>query len=220
MNHFKATNERDKVFALLGLGKDTDDEILQADYNSTSKDVYRTVSRHLLLRDPYIHILNKARVSFPRLSTGLPSWVPDFENAPTIDFGSYFPQSVQFYAAGKSKSVVIRGLSENTITISGIRIDTVLHLTDSCEPTCTDWLTQVDTIFKEVQRLPESQMNNIVRSWHGEGKESLADALYYAAIDCQTPSDYRTDADAFGKLFRAWREYILNQNSAIYKAMW
>ena len=220
MNHFKATNARDKVFALLGLGRDTDDKTIQADYNSTPEDVYQTVSRHLLLRDPYIHILSKAGVGFPRSSTVLPCWVPDFKNSEKIDFGCYFPQSVQFRAAGESQSVVAPGPSENTIVISGIRIDTVLRLTESCEPSCTDWFNQVEALFKEVQRLPVSQLNDIIRRRHSEGKESWLDVLYCALIDCRTPSDYRIDADAFGKHFHVWKEYILNQNFDIYNADW
>ena len=220
MNHFKATNARDKVFALLGLRRDTNDKTLQADYNSTPENVYQTVSRHLLLCDPYIHILNMAGVGFPRLSTSLPSWVPDFKNSETISFGHYFPQSVEFHAAGESESVVAPGPSENTIVISGVRIDTVLRLTDSCEPSCTNWFTQVEALFKDVQRLPESQLNDIVRRQHREGKESWLDVLYCALINYRTPSDYRTDADEFGKHFQVWREYILNQNFDIYNAVW
>ena len=78
----------------------------------------------------------------------------------------------------------------------------------------------MEALFKEVQRLPVSQLNDIIRRRHSEGKESWLDVLYCALINCRTPSDYRIDADAFGKHFHVWKEYILNQNFDIYNADW
>ena len=163
MNHLKATDPRDKVYALLTLAHETDDEPLRPDYKSAPEQVYQRVARYLLLRDPYIHILNKAGISSGRPSDRLPSWVPDFAISELLHGFGAPPNSVNYLAAGDSKSTVQPGPCATSLRISGIVVGQVTRITSPWTSACLDWLTDVDALYKELQQLPECQLNGIIR---------------------------------------------------------
>ena len=210
MNHFKATDPRDKVYALLRLAHETDDEPLQPDYKSAPEQVYQRVARHLLLRDPCVHILSKAGISSWRPSSGLPSWVPDFTTSKLLNGFGTPPNSVDYRAAGDSKSAVNPGPSATSLRISGIVVDKVARLTTPWTSVCLDWLTEVDALCDELQQLPESQLDDIIRRCRGEDGESWRDALWRTLIANQTAGQVGRAPDVVGKHFELWRRYILD----------
>ena len=58
LSHFKASEPRDKMFALFGLAQEVDDDdVLRPDYKISPQQMYLKVTQHLLLRDPFIHLL-------------------------------------------------------------------------------------------------------------------------------------------------------------------
>ncbi|KAL2277885.1 hypothetical protein FJTKL_15165 [Diaporthe vaccinii] len=77
--HFRTSDPRDKIFALLGLALPTDrvDHDLRPNYRIAVEDLYIQVARRILLRDTEILILAAAGVGHRR-SLHLPSWVPDW----------------------------------------------------------------------------------------------------------------------------------------------
>jgi hypothetical protein len=78
MYSYDATDPRDKVFALLGIATDTEDVILNPDYEVSVEEVYTRTAQYLLQRDESIIILHKAGVGNPRKYKDLPSWVPQW----------------------------------------------------------------------------------------------------------------------------------------------
>lgn len=74
----EASEPVDKVFSLLGLASDANDEELDPDYESSSKAVFSRVSRYMISRTKSLLTLHAAGVGFERKIKNLPSWVPDW----------------------------------------------------------------------------------------------------------------------------------------------
>jgi hypothetical protein len=73
---FRATDPRDKVFALLGIADDAGDLGVLADYRMGRNQVYITVAKRLILNG-YAEVLTLSRF-FRGSTTNLPSFVPDW----------------------------------------------------------------------------------------------------------------------------------------------
>ncbi|KAG4421912.1 hypothetical protein IFR04_005024 [Cadophora malorum] len=73
--HFHATDPRDKLFALLGIAKDTEALGLHPDYRKSCQEVYSDFAR-ALIRHGYLEILSLCEL--PKKIDGLPSWVHDW----------------------------------------------------------------------------------------------------------------------------------------------
>jgi len=76
----KCRDPRDKVFSLLGLFSDAEDEILQPDYSQSAKETYeRAVAKVAEFRQENpLFVLSPAFRSPSSARLSLPSWVPDF----------------------------------------------------------------------------------------------------------------------------------------------
>uniref|UniRef100_A0A8H7N8C9 Heterokaryon incompatibility domain-containing protein n=1 Tax=Bionectria ochroleuca TaxID=29856 RepID=A0A8H7N8C9_BIOOC len=70
----KATDPRDKIYALLGLAGDSESLRIIPDYKKTVRDVYTEVVGKVIAKDG-LSLLLTCRYN---PSSGLPSWVPDF----------------------------------------------------------------------------------------------------------------------------------------------
>ena len=206
LSHFKATDCRDKVFALLGLSQDADDQ-LQPDYNTNAQQVFQKAAQYLLLHNSFIYLLSKAGVGFLTGPSSLPSWVPDFEQSDVNLYGAYYHQSVHFQAAGDSKPIVSAGTSDKSIIVEGIRIDTISKLTDPCLQASLKWLYQVDELVEEAHNMSEAQLNQILRSTPS-GNENWLNAVWLALVNYNIPSDSINDRASLGRPFQLWKEHI------------
>lgn len=72
----KATNPRDKGYALLGLIFPQRNRTLKADYSLLARDVFRDVAIHIIEQSRSLEILATELNTAKAMS--LPSWVPDF----------------------------------------------------------------------------------------------------------------------------------------------
>jgi hypothetical protein len=75
--HFQATDPRDKVFALLGIAKDTEALGIHPDYRKSCQEVYSNLAR-TLIRNGHVELLSLCE--FPKQIDGLPSWVHDWSS--------------------------------------------------------------------------------------------------------------------------------------------
>ncbi|KAL8902498.1 MAG: hypothetical protein Q9207_004655 [Kuettlingeria erythrocarpa] len=126
--YHKATDARDKLYAVLGYCEDVADARLRPDYGSPAENVYQAWATVLLEREDLDAMpLPMAGIGLQRSLANLPSWVPDFSS------GSYEVQSSpghrtgQLYeASGKHTiSAIIVDQPSQSILSQGIYIDTV-----------------------------------------------------------------------------------------------
>ncbi|KAI4199774.1 MAG: hypothetical protein LQ350_004401 [Teloschistes chrysophthalmus] len=92
---FKATNPRDKLYAVMGFCDDCADPRLSPNYDADVEYIYQ-VWTEVLLERPHEHALPlpMAGVGLRRLEPTLPSWVPDYSS------GSYEVQAIPTSARG------------------------------------------------------------------------------------------------------------------------
>jgi hypothetical protein len=72
---FQSTDERDKIYAILGLITQHDEPRLRVDYSVPVGQLFREVTKHIIITEDNLDILSFHRLR-PRLN--LPSWVSDF----------------------------------------------------------------------------------------------------------------------------------------------
>ena len=122
---FKATDPRDKIFALLGLATDASDPVLNPNYEATARDVFTVSSSYMMTTNKSLRILHIAGIGWSRKILDLPSWVPDW-SAPhrAIIFGD-MADNASYRASASLPSNVKAGPSPGFITLKAVFVDTM-----------------------------------------------------------------------------------------------
>ena len=115
----KATDLRDKVFAVLGIKPTT----LKADYFTSVKTVYTEATKTVNGAE-LIDLL--CCVDHPDKASGLPSWVPDWSNPRHTATLGYLGNCHGVYrASGESKALPDFSMKEGTLAIPGMLFDKI-----------------------------------------------------------------------------------------------
>jgi hypothetical protein len=134
-----ATDERDRVYALLGLAEDADVVLnvpIRYDRDWTAADVYRATTRELLVNGD-LEVLSVTRDPLAQKAKGLPSWICSW-SATTCDlpFGDGTHVDRPFTAGGlfRPGDVTLDEHEPDIVAINGIRVGTVIGLTTYIAP--------------------------------------------------------------------------------------
>jgi hypothetical protein len=136
----KATDQRDKVYALLSLAPKRYQDGLIPDYSATNTvaDVYKRLAR--LAADSSDIGLLLSSAGGPHGTPGLPSWVPDWshEMVHVIDFGLY-------HASGSRRWLpnVEQRADPNILTMRGAIVDKITEA-------CPRWTPKGDQSFPDL----------------------------------------------------------------------
>ncbi|KAI1330728.1 HET domain-containing protein [Xylariaceae sp. FL0255] len=154
---FRATDQRDKVYGLIGIAAESQDlsnipTALQPNYSLTVKQVYIRTARFLLQKHRSLAIMIRTRhaVAIPGYNehssnlSCLPSWIPDWSDFKVFDreitksfsWISYSrcgqPADLgypkHYRASGGRPAEIARSTSEDILRISGMRLNTVLQV--------------------------------------------------------------------------------------------
>jgi len=125
-SEYKATDPRDKVFAILGLVTDDLDMKEWIDYYKTPEQVYTKTARYILSRkEDGLALLALAGIGYVRKLNGLPSWVPDWSKPRSgLAFNLF---SVTYNASGgrECDGEILLDPDLNIIRLVGAKADTV-----------------------------------------------------------------------------------------------
>ncbi len=131
---------RDKIYALVGLMRETPNSLLRPSYEKPVSEVYADAARFLINSNRGLDIICEHDIEFPERFPGLPSWTPDFRY-----FGSPGRATPLADVSGRSnifhacKSVVVPD-SEGPITLprrwnalrtTGLHFGTVCNISES-----------------------------------------------------------------------------------------
>jgi hypothetical protein len=122
---YKASNERDKVFALKGIAIDGQGYSV-VDYSLSPEQIFRSVAIHSLSELKSLACLSSAGLRSPPLKLTLPTWVPDWTH--NNDNRSVLGTGSRFSAAGSSTPSLKISADESTLIIDGYLIDTITHI--------------------------------------------------------------------------------------------
>jgi hypothetical protein len=123
----EATDPRDRLFALLGLANDGDDEYFRPDYNEQVESVVRRFAMAFVRKGQGMRVLYHA--GLPPEPSPLPSWVPDWTMPglylrKPLCLGALLASGIYAAAADTSSRIRI-GDREDELVVSGSRIDMI-----------------------------------------------------------------------------------------------
>jgi hypothetical protein len=126
-SRFKATNPRDKVYAVLGLTTDGSRNMIEPNYDKTydTRLVYVNAMLVILERGARpLDTLTGAGIGFERTVEGLPSWIPDWSHHIQIQIVD------DMYTSGTRYEPTIRIVQEphTMLALEGLQFDIVAHL--------------------------------------------------------------------------------------------
>lgn len=119
---FRASDPRDKVYALLGLAADRGEIGLPVDYTCTAEQLYINVASAILGNRPEIEFLYN---NLERKSLSLPSWVPDWS---TWQFGSQGTIAHHERYAASASTAVELCVSGNQLHVAGCLVSKIARL--------------------------------------------------------------------------------------------
>ncbi|KAL8726729.1 MAG: hypothetical protein Q9166_006524 [cf. Caloplaca sp. 2 TL-2023] len=130
--HSKATNDRDKLYAILGFcDNNVTDAGLRPEYESTVEDIYVAWAATLLeSTEDYPILIHMAGIGHQRSHTALPSWVPDFSTSSSVvglrSEATRGAQNLTYRASGSIEKIdfIIDRLPPS-MRFQGIQIDTI-----------------------------------------------------------------------------------------------
>jgi hypothetical protein len=135
--NFRSTEDRDRVYGLLGLlrADEADQPHLQPDSSKTVEALYMDVARHLIPTSPH-DTLSFAGIGYRRKLDSLPSWAPDWTSLGNRDTGRQHFSSIQAttgFACGRGVGLRV-AFSENAeqgaavMQIQGHVLDEIHHM--------------------------------------------------------------------------------------------
>lgn len=146
-----STDDRDKIFALLGIAGDAEYDLLKPNYKKPLVDVYSTLTKHLIKRDRSLDVLSPVEERQFRLKrdrkldkgiqgleghelpmdSQIPSWVPDWEvHRPSSPFILH-PAFAGMKAAGSTQASCTFSPDGLTMLARGNAFDQVAYVGDS-----------------------------------------------------------------------------------------
>ena len=147
-----ATNDRDKIFALMGLSEQSTSGFVP-DYSLSIDEVFVNFSKYHIEQTGTLDVLGAVEDHSYRLKKALPSWIPDWEVHPPALPLSSLDQYSSWDASRESKDQISAVFSSDNrvLTARGIKVDTILHVSDSfleyvpLPGTALDWMPHLKT---------------------------------------------------------------------------
>jgi hypothetical protein len=125
---YKATDPRDKIFALMGVVTNLDSIGLSVDYSLPAEEVYKKLAIHSMTIWNSLLYLSSAGLKDASPDNRLPSWVPDWSH--DNERRTSLAASNCFNASWTSKAVVSVSNNKEILTIRGFAIDTIYKVTN------------------------------------------------------------------------------------------
>jgi hypothetical protein len=129
---YKATDPRDKLYALLGLATDPEITALEPDYNKPVTVVYQDLVRFMLSTQGSLDIITSGRISLSE--NGNPSWLPTWKASDNL-----LPLIAEemaedpYKAAGESSAAVNMSQFPDVLQTKGVCADKVSYLGGSVQ---------------------------------------------------------------------------------------
>lgn len=115
-----STNPKDKIYAVLGIARDTEKLGIQVDYERSDQDVFRDAAERILRNSDSLDILSYKRRSVP----GLSSWATDWAS----DNRSYFwgDDSINHAASGEIPAAIDFEEDGRVLVTCGMFVDEIV----------------------------------------------------------------------------------------------
>ncbi|KAF4632226.1 hypothetical protein G7Y89_g5909 [Cudoniella acicularis] len=179
--HTQATIKCDKLFALLGLAYDSDDDGFNPDYDSTLEEIVWRYASVFVRRGDAMELLYRSGLSNPK-AYEFCSWIPNWtgDNSPQTELPpTNFPQTIStwdasggiFYAGKEAAPTAKIGIPP-TLEVTGYEIDTIriTHNVRMGPGRPLDCMTDFRNHIKHLTRYPTGETSNDILLWLPIGK--------------------------------------------------
>ncbi|KAI0530079.1 hypothetical protein GGR58DRAFT_494730 [Xylaria digitata] len=189
--HTRATLQRDKLFAFLGLARDADDPDLDPDYVSPLDVIVRRYGRTFVKRGDALNLLYRAGYTSPRF----PSWIPDWVTNVQRHTIATWPSRIRgFSAATRLKSDIVLMPGQDVLTARGYVLDTI----ERVGQVSSDRTLYLKEIFQAVKSLKSYP-----------SKDKLEDLVWKIPIgDADKPISGTWEEVNFRTSYEAFVEYL------------
>jgi hypothetical protein len=186
-NRMKATEPRDHIIALLAVAHDASALGLSPVPTRSAAMVYTETTSALILRNSDLQILCACQFPwFPKPHEVLPSWVPDFSM--TYPSMIWSPNDSHYSAGGTGQAISRVDASTRTLTLTGVRFDTICTFGQS-------WESKVGKNFSSNAHMQDLlRLSHLIEETYGGGK-ALHEVIWrtpIADVDTMHSDGYRT----------------------------
>jgi Heterokaryon incompatibility protein (HET) len=208
---FKATDPRDKLFALMGISDSRSCGSIRIDYTKDVSSLYRDTAHYMLIKEQNLSLLRTAGVGSARNLKDLPSWVPDWSCS------SFAGSPGGTYMATKEKwpsvrEVTIRGTRDcNAIAITGKVLDKVRYLSTERVLTLNTNAVYEGNLVTERQYSWYVEMKELVEQHVPEmyaTRQPKEEALWRTLIGDQGADGVRPASSEYGEYYRIWHRIL------------
>jgi hypothetical protein len=205
-----ATDDRDKIFAIVGLASDVDPSFLSVDYNKDVLEVYTELAKSFIQRDGNLDILSAVENHMYRLRPGLPFWVPDWEvHVPSSPFLAH-PDFTRMCAAGGSKASYRFDHDSKCLAAHGRIIDSVDYLGDAFE----EFIPLAGSITSGSTLLNETMTRTRPRQWERMARRlktyptgEKVETVFVQTLIGRVKLEPDISSDQLPDYYDAWRRY-------------
>jgi len=176
----KCKDQRDKIFAVVGLAKNwVEREVVVPNYDTNEEDVLEAF-KDFAVADSNHHKNLRALscASGPSTDISLPSWVPDWRNIENVHPFTRYSDRTGFRASGGMKPEAWHSDNKNILHVIGKQVDSIAVL--GSEPVFTKaiavfeinmakisalkgslvWLQECETLSRDINRSSRAERNN------------------------------------------------------------
>jgi len=214
-----ATDDRDKVYALLGL---CTDRFLCADYNLSTRELYRLVAKEYMLRENSLNIITAPNNPVARRDPLMPSWVPDWSETDVA-----FPFSLraqlllnvpEYQAAGQSRWTPAFSADGAMLGVEAQFLGEVVVLGLIRHPYRPSAENHMKSLFKQlrneciVSHCWQKICLGDASSWkdiYDPTGESVFDASWQILLAGCSPSEWDECRTQSKKIWKMFRKYLL-----------
>ncbi|KAL8826720.1 MAG: hypothetical protein Q9170_007295, partial [Blastenia crenularia] len=185
---YGASDQRDHIYALLGLIGEDDARVISVDYSRSFAAVYRDFVRQVIKQTGSLTVLGQVDSS---TTTGLESWVPDYSKASVVEPLCNDTNPIHS-ASGDSKTRMMESDDPSVLALAGIFIDTIDEV--AIGPS-----TDKEKVFSRSERLVHRSVDKVhpteivpklaykaVSHYFPKGKEAI-DSIARARVDPRGP---------------------------------
>ncbi|EPE28819.1 Heterokaryon incompatibility protein, putative [Glarea lozoyensis ATCC 20868] len=184
----EASDTRDLVYGLLSMSKAGEDPNMAPDYTIDTPQVFKNTAKYLLTNSELEDILYGSGVGYPRQTSGIPSWIPDWACQSRVN--RLRKKGVFIYNASNGRTQVIQAPDSETILMRGITFDKISVMSSrsfttenpdihssGCEEFGAEMLFLELEIRELAERLPDVYIN---------GYQSRQEALWRTRVADRT----------------------------------
>jgi hypothetical protein len=209
---WKATDEKDKVFAVLALARRSSYGSITVDYKRTVQEVYLETARSLLIQKADTELLHAAGIANPGKVGGLPSWVPDWSCDRETQIYKYVSEGGDYHACGSTRPIIVPSVNSHKLIIHGICIDQIGRIG-------SDLPGWIDFKGEKTVEAKAALKSRVTFSWYEEARslsqqcssdpyrngQPLSEAFWRTLIGDRTRTEYPAPLIQ-GEYCRLWEE--------------